>query len=78
MIGGDEAFDHEWEWEQEEPPDWRPVVRVPDGGPATIEFYTYSGLGREAIQLHRDTFRDGYSFKTESEIMGSGNGGYVF
>ena len=78
VIGGDDATDRKWEWGQEKPTDWRPVVRVPDGGCVTAEFYTYSGLGREAIQLHRDTFHDGYAFETESEVVGSGLGGYVF
>jgi len=67
-----------WEWKEEKPRDWRPVVRQDEAGVWQVAFYTHTGLGREQIIRHRDTFTDGYRFHADETIVALGEGGYVF
>ena len=77
VIAGKEDVEERWEWQDGMPCDWRPAVCIPDIGPITVEFYTYSGLGWQSIQLHRDIFTEGYSFRTEMKAVADGERGYV-
>jgi len=65
-------------WLEPAPTDWRPAVYVPEGGSVEVEFFTYSGLGREAIYRHRDTYSEGYQFVATAQPVAEGPGGYVF
>ncbi|MHC4201873.1 MAG: hypothetical protein ACYSU0_17940 [Planctomycetota bacterium] len=68
----------QWEWREPEPEDWRPAVGD-EAGATVARFYTYSGVGRQSIFRHVDTFEsEGYSFYTEREAIAEGPGGFVF
>lgn len=67
-----------WKWKTVKPRDWRPVVRREPEGLPQVVFYSHSGLGRERILLHRDTFTEGYRFDEAEDIVALGEGGYVF
>ena len=44
-----------------------------------VRFYTFSGLGQEAIYRHLDAYEPGdYAFETERTVIAEGRGGYVF
>ena len=44
-----------------------------------MTFFTFSGLGQEAIYRHTDTYKpDTYRFQSEREEIATGPGGYVF
>ncbi len=65
-----------WIWHEAEPAEWQPQVWE-DGDKVVVTFYSYSGLGRETIHRHRDTFRQGrYCFRTRRRYVASGPGGY--
>ena len=68
----------EWQWEEPEPADWRPVVGS-ESGRTVVRFYTYSGLGGERIVRHTDTYEPtGYAFEPDAVEIGRGHAGYVF
>lgn len=69
---------NDWAWAERKPRKWEPTVGK-DSGCVVVRFYTYSGLGREAIYRHLDTYEPGsYAFETERTIIAEGRGGYVF
>lgn len=68
----------EWKWESCMPKEWRPCFCVQSNGNYTVEFFSHSGLGQQAIYLHRDIYTKGYEFKTERTIIATGGCGYIF
>jgi len=85
----DDASDHspiersrrkpeQWQWLERRPKEWNPRVQV-DEDRVTVTFYSCSGLGRDTIYRHTDTFKRGtYRFKTERKEIALGPGGYKF
>lgn len=67
-----------WEWQDEKPRDWRPVVRQNSDGLWQVVFYSHTGLGQEQIVVHTDTFTAGYQFDVDDRAIALGEGGYVF
>ena len=68
----------EWEWRLPKPFDWRPQV-FKEHHFIIVAFYTYSGLGSEAIYRHLDTYKPGqYRFKSDRKVIAEGERGYVF
>ncbi len=68
----------DWQWLKAPPVEWRPQVSQSDTV-VTVTFYTYSGLGREAIYRHVDTFAVGrYTFVAQETCIAQGQGGYLF
>ena len=68
----------DWQWLEPKPSEWRPEV-CEDSNIVTVTFYTSSELGREAIHLHRDTYKPGrYCFESEESVIAEGSRGYVF
>ena len=68
----------EWRWLEPKPTEWGPEVRV-DESRVVVTFYTYSGLGTEAIYRHCDTYGEGeYRFGSERQVVAEGPGGFVF
>jgi len=67
-----------WEWKETQPGDWRPVVCQISAGLWQVVFYSHTGLGREQIVIHKDTFTEGYQFDPDEEVIALGEGGYVF
>ncbi len=67
-----------WTWNEPNPPNWEPLFKHV-GDQVTISFLSYSGLGKEAIYRHRDSFRAGcYRFESHVEVIAHGVGGFVF
>lgn len=67
-----------WKWEKRKPRQWQPTVGK-DSGRVLVRFFTYSGLGQEAIYRHLDTYEPGsYTFETERTIIARGREGYLF
>lgn len=67
----------EWHWAARPPRSWSPRVSANEGV-TTVTFYTYSGLGQEAIWEHVDTYRPGaYRFEADKTQVSTGPGGYV-
>jgi len=65
-------------WQKEKPKEWRPSVSKKNDK-TIVTFYSFSGLGTEAIYCHVDTFQTGkVSFKTKEVIIAKGGMGYVF
>ncbi|QDV16061.1 hypothetical protein Pan153_06820 [Gimesia panareensis] len=61
-----------WKWKTPRPTDWRPTVTM-KGDVATVKFYTFSPLGKEAIYEHIDVYRPGeYRFGTETRKIAEG------
>ena len=67
-----------WEWQDEKPRDWRPVVRQNSEGLWQVVFYSHTGLGQEQIFVHKDTFTAGYQFNADDRAIALREGGYVF
>jgi hypothetical protein len=68
----------DWKWLAPEPSEWRPQV-YEEGDEVTVTFFTFSGLGREAIHQFNDRFlRGSYTFESERKEIATGPGGYVF
>lgn len=67
-----------WHWAGPRPKRWNP--RVSEGGKAVkVTFFTHSGIGREAIYRHTDTYKLGsYQFEPDRKQIAIGPGGYVF
>jgi hypothetical protein len=66
-----------WEWKEERPRDWRPVVWQDSAGKWHVSFYTHTGLGQEQIILHDDKYTEGYQFEPDEKVIALGEGGYV-
>jgi hypothetical protein len=68
----------QWKWFEPRPTQWSPQVRV-EGDRVSVVFYTYSGLGKEAVYRHTDTYRAGkYRPKIQQKRLGEGPSGYAF
>ncbi|MDP2871474.1 MAG: hypothetical protein Q8P31_02930 [Bacillota bacterium] len=69
----------EWCWLAAPPDDWRPAYRVDGDGRPAVSFYTYSGLGRETIYRHDDTYVPGsYVFSPTVSSVAEGGPGFFF
>jgi hypothetical protein len=68
----------EWEWVEERPDDWRPVVIQQPGVPTKVEFYTHSALHWVGVYRHRDTYTAGYRSETEQTVIARGGEGFMF
>lgn len=77
VTAADQIAGQNWIWDGEEPQDWRPVVRRKDTGLRQVIFYTHTGLRRERIVAHHDTFTSGYSFESADTTIARGEGGYL-
>jgi hypothetical protein len=78
IIRAPPAESSEWEWAGKQPVDWQPRVRRDDEW-VIVTFFTHSALGQEMISQHTDTYKqDSYCFTSESKIVATGPGGYVF
>ncbi len=67
----------DWTWLEEEPKEWRPSVCKKNTKTITT-FYSFSGLGTEAIYRHIGTFQAGtYVFKAKRVNIAEGVGGYI-
>ena len=68
----------QWKWLGPRPTQWGPQVRM-DNDQVTVTFHTYSGLEKQAIYRHTDTYRAGkYRAKVEQEKIAEGPEGYLF
>jgi hypothetical protein len=68
----------QWKWLEPKPTEWSPQVRV-EKDRVTVTFHTYSGLGKEAVFRHTDTYKPGkYRPKTEQKRIAEGPAGYMF
>ena len=68
----------DWVWAESKPRQWEPTV-LKESGHVVVRFYTYSGLGQEAIHKHLDAYEPGcYAFETERAVIAEGQEGYVF
>lgn len=68
----------DWEWQEEQPADWKPKV-VTKGGKIGVIFYSYSGHEMEAIYRHEDFFNPGsYVFESTETAIATGKAGYMF
>ena len=68
----------DWRWLEPTPSEWKPEI-CEDSNLVTVTFYTFAGLGREAIYLHLDTYKPGrYCFESDERVIAEGPGGYVF
>jgi len=68
----------DWEWLEPKPSRWEPEVW--SGADAVVvTLHTYSGLGREVIYRHTDTYMPGrYHFRSDRKALAEGPGGFVF
>lgn len=67
-----------WTWMERPPRGWSPRVSEDEYG-TVVTFFTFSGLGQEAIYRHTDTYKPGsYRLETERKQIATGPGGYVF
>jgi hypothetical protein len=68
----------EWKWSEPAPEEWAPQPNQ-EAKAVTVTFFTYSGLGEEAIYRHIDTYKPGeYKFKSDRRQIATGRGGFVF
>jgi len=68
----------EWIWAERPPKGWSPRG-VETHNTVVVTFFTFSGLGQEALYRHTDTYRPGsYRFEMEKTQIATGPGGYVF
>ncbi len=68
----------QWKWLEPRPTQWGPQVRM-DNDQVTVTFHTYSGLEKQAIYRHTDTYRAGkYRAKVKQEKIAEGPEGYLF
>jgi hypothetical protein len=68
----------EWKWPEPKPTQWSPRVQV-EKDRVTVTFHTYSGLGKESIFRHTDTYRPGkYRPKMAQKLIGEGPAGFAF
>ena len=67
----------QWKWLEEPPKDWNPQVKV-ENDRVTVTFYTYSGLEKQAIYRHTDTYKAGkYRPKVEQKRIAEGPPGFM-
>jgi len=67
-----------WKWLASPPEVWDPTV-TEDGDSVIVRFVTYTGLGRERLCLHGDTYRRyNYECQHNTENLAIGSGGYIF
>ncbi len=70
---------YNWEWVKNKPAVWEPCVKFIANQMVEVSFYSYSGLGYERIYKHIDLYNSGnYVFSSDSDIIASGQGGYIF
>ncbi len=68
----------QWKRLGPQPTQWGPQVRM-DNDEVTVSFHTYSGLEKQAIYRHTDTYRPGkYRAKVGQEKIAEGPAGYLF
>ena len=69
----------EWEWESQNPIDWRPHVEMTRTA-CVVRFYTYGELGCRSIYRHIDTFVEGsYApIDVQEERIANAPGGFMF
>jgi len=67
-----------WTVKEKLPADWSPTVTMTPKQ-ARVEFYTYSALGFETLNLHRDTYTQGnYQCRSKLVQLATGKQGYIF
>lgn len=67
-----------WKWLEDRPKSYAPEVKV-EKDHVTVTFYTYSGLEKERIYRHVDTYRPGkYRPKVVEKVIAEGPSGYAF
>ena len=72
----DPAPRESWVWNEKPPDDWRPQVTGTDN--VEVVFYTYSGLGKEQVMRHFDSYSRGtYIPMTRTDVIAEGPGGYI-
>ncbi|MHB8659890.1 MAG: hypothetical protein ACYC91_18495 [Solirubrobacteraceae bacterium] len=77
-IGGPLSPPEAWDWVDEKPNDWRPVVTLATKQ-AIVTFYTHTPVGSEVLVRHQDTFSVGsYKRQTESKVIARGGAGLIF
>jgi len=68
----------DWTWERKAPREWLPTVTMTERQ-SRVEFYTYSGLGCESLNLHRDTYTQGrYECRSTFRRIAWSPNGYRF
>ena len=68
----------QWKWLEERPKSYVPEVKI-EKDRVTVTFYTYSGLEKERIYRHVDTYRPGkYRPKVSEKMIAEGKGGFAF
>ena len=68
----------DWTWTEPRPTQWSPQIHR-ENDRVIVTFYTYSGLWKESIFRHTDTYRVGtYRPKTEQKRIAEGSGGFAF
>jgi hypothetical protein len=67
----------EWEWNESKPESWAPSFVETDDS-SSINFLTFSGLGRSEIYRYTNTFKRGsYAFNAERATVAEGPFGFV-
>lgn len=67
-----------WKWLVDRPKSYAPEVTI-EKDRVTVTFYTYSGLRKECIYRHVDTYRPGkYRPKVTEKVIAEGPPGYMF
>lgn len=68
----------DWRWLTAPPDDWRPTYSRGGDGRPVVSFFTYSGLARETIYRHEDTYAPGsYAFRSAMSRVAEGGPGFV-
>ena len=57
-LEDDDDHPDEWNWLEEKPEEWQPTI-CEEGNLVTVVFCTFSGLERQAIYRHLDTYKKG-------------------
>jgi hypothetical protein len=78
LTSASQIAEQKWEWKEEKPRDWRPVVRQYSAGLWQVNFYSHTGLRQEKIVMHEDTFTKGYQFEADDIVIALGEGGYIY
>lgn len=68
--------DEEWTWQEPEPREWCPVVWKDKDQRWNVTFHTINEMDADLV-FHKDTFINGYRFKTYSTSIAHYPGGYV-
>ena len=68
----------EWQWTAPTPENWLPTVNLGEND-ITVIFYTYCGLGTQALIRHVDTYKPGsYVSQQHEQVIANGPAGYVW